>query len=129
MPSRNLLDLSCATVNAIVASPKVVMYNVGITMNADRRRRQYALHSAPRPWYHMAFLAYGLTLQQALKLEEGLFQYCAKAAPNTLRARKYSPVKESSYRRSSGGRLDAGEAIYSVYVAWCDPCEDQGGSA
>jgi len=99
------------------------MYNVGITMNADRRRRQYFLYSTPRPWSHMAFLAYGLTLQQAQKLEQGLFEYCAKADQRTQLGKKYSPVKEGPYRRSAGGRDDDGENSYSVYVAWCEPGE------
>ena len=121
MPARNMLQVACSTVGAIVASPKVEMYNVGITMNADRRRRQYVLYSTPRPWGHMAFLAYGLTLKQAQDLEEGLFNYCKEASPKSLLRRKYSPVKEGPYRRSAGGRIDDGQPNYSVYVAWCEP--------
>ncbi|GAB6197540.1 hypothetical protein PAGU2595_028790 [Lysobacter xanthus] len=123
MAARNLSEVSRATVEAIVASPRVAMYNVGITMSPDRRRRQYALYSTPRAWNHMAFLAYGLTLQQAQKLEMELFEHCAKAPPRSQLAKKYSPVKEGAYRRSAGGRADDGEASYSVYVAWCEPGE------
>lgn len=116
-----MLAVACHTVDAIVASPRVEMYNVGITMSPDRRRRQYVLYSTPRPWKHMTFLAYGLTLKQAKRLEEGLFNYCTESEPKSLRCRKYSPVKEGPYRASSGGRADDGNPIYSVYVAWCEP--------
>src|SRR5690606_4324726 len=118
---RNLLQAACSTVDAIVASPRVEMYNVGITMSPDRRRRQYVLYSQPRPWNHMAFLAYGLTLKQAQSLEEGLFTYCTESASKSRRCKKYSPVKDGPYRRSAGGRADDSQPNYSVYVAWCEP--------
>jgi hypothetical protein len=125
VPARNLLAAASATVDAIVASPRVAMYNVGITVNPDRRRRQYILYSTPRPWNHIAFLAYGLTLAQAQKLEEGLFNYCKQADRRSFTHKKYSPVKEGVYRRSAGGRADDGTSCYSVYVAWCEP-DDRG---
>jgi len=121
MPVRNLDQIARCTLDAIVSSPKVAMYNVGITMNPDRRRRQYVLYSTPKAWEHMAFLAYGLTLLQAQKLENVLFDYCTKTNARSVRHRKYSPVREGNYRRSSGGRADDGQATYSVYLAWCEP--------
>lgn len=121
MVARNLSDAARATIDSIVASPLVSMYNVGITMSPDRRRRQYVLYSTPRPWNHMAFLAYGLTLSQAMSLEEDLFTYCTKTDHSSVRYKKYSGVKEGPYRRSAGGRDDDEQSIYSVYLAWCDP--------
>lgn len=121
MAARNLSEAARATVNAIVASPQISMYNVGITMSPDRRRRQYVLYSTPRPWNHMAFLAYGLTLSQAKSLEEDLFNYCTKTGLSSVRYKKYSGVKDGPYRSSAGGRKDDEHPIYSVYLAWCDP--------
>lgn len=118
MPARNLDAIAKATLESIVSSPSVEMYNVGITMDADRRRRQYALYSTPRPWNHLAFLAYGLTLAQAQKLEKSLFEHCKAFDKRSSLYRKYSPVKEGNYRKSAGGRADNGEQIYSVYIAW-----------
>jgi hypothetical protein len=69
----------------------------------------------------MAFIAYGLTLSQAQAVEERLFNFCTKMDPSSLRHKKYSRVKEGSYRRSAGGRKDDGLSTYSVYVAWCEP--------
>lgn len=121
MAARNLHELAQSTVDAIVASPSVGIYNVGITMSPDRRRRQYALYSTPRPWNHMVFLAYDLTAKQAVALEKHLFTYCAKGEATTARQQKYSRVKEVEYRSSVGGLVDGGLKNYSVYVAWCEP--------
>lgn len=121
MPARNLLKAAQATVDAMVASPMVEIYNVGITMDPNRRRRQYVLYSSPRPWNHMAFIAYGMTLRQAQALEKELFSYCTKEDLSALRYKKYSSVKDGPYRPSAGGRNDDGQTIYSVYIAWCEP--------
>lgn len=121
MPARNLDAVAKATLESIVSGRSVAMYNVGITMNADRRRRQYALYSGPQPWNHLAFLAFGLTLVQAQALEKSLFEHCKSFDKRSSIYRKYSPVKEGNYRKSAGGRADDGEQIHSVYVAWRGP--------
>ena len=121
MPPRNLEAVAKATLESIVASRNVMMYNVGITMDANRRRRQYARDSMPKPWNHLAFFAFGLTLSQAQDLEKTLFEHCSNSDKRGFLYRKYSPVKAGPYRKSSGGRADDGEPIHAVYIAWCDP--------
>lgn len=97
------------------------MYNVGITMNIDYRRMQYKKYSSPRPWMDIVVLDFGLNLQEALDIEKKIFLHCT-SDKRSLNYKKYSSkVRESGYKKSSGGRKSGDdERIYCVYIAWCD---------
>lgn len=118
MAARDLIPYCEATLIAIAQSPGVVMFNVGRTMDFNRRRRQYLKYSRPRPWKHMVSLAQCLTEEEASKLEKALFDFVQSMDKRTKVRRKYSDVIKSHFRNSSGGRRKSEERIYCVYVAW-----------
>jgi len=105
------------TVDAIVRSPRVVRYCVGITLDPYSRSKQYRYWQVPYP--HFAVLETNLSANNALMLEKELFYEIKNSRNNTLRRSKYVPDRiEGEYVNSLGGKASDNDSAYVFYVAW-----------
>ena len=95
-------------IKALVASPRIRQYLVGITSNSVSRRRSYRSHGFP--FYYV--LETGLTKADALAMERDLFK-CLTTEPVT-RKKYHAEKRDSAYRASTGGKNGDN---YVVYIA------------
>ena len=103
-----------ASIAALIASPRIDRYVVGITLTPSTRRSSYR-----REGFDLYFtLEHGMDLAEALSLERAVFGTLLESKKK-LTHKKYQPDKrDSTYRSSSGGKKAEGKS-YSLYVAAC----------
>jgi hypothetical protein len=110
-----------ALVEAIVKSPSVEQYNIGITLDATRRRRQYWLGDGVREYDHFVLLEWDLSHSKALQMEERLFVDLTQDKRSITYKKYKSTVRDHSYHASIGGRKLCCEDSYYLYIAWWVP--------
>ena len=105
------------TIEAIVSSPLVIYYNVGITLNPQTRRIPYA---SSAPYYrHFVILETGLSSVEAIELERTLFNKIVAYDKRCFSYRKYAPVRrDAPYKASLGGKRAQNDGVYVFYIAW-----------
>jgi hypothetical protein len=99
-------------IKAIVASPLVGQYLVGITTNVQNRRSAYERVG----FLYFFVLEVGLNRSAAISLERGLFD--ALTSDPDLSSKYHAEKRGGSYRASTGGKI--GET-YALYVAALAP--------
>jgi hypothetical protein len=106
---------------AIVKSPAVEQYNVGITKDPSKRRNQYWRGDKIREYDHFVILEWGLSHSEAQYLEEIVFTELTRDQERvTYRKYKHS-VRDQGYRRSFGGYTPKPDDTYDLYIAWWEP--------
>lgn len=95
-------------IKALIASPLIKQYLIGITSKSTVRRKSYL--SVGFPFYYV--LETGLSKEEALAIEKELFN---KLITDRVTYKKYHVEKRNKpYRPSTGGK--SGD-YYEVYVA------------
>lgn len=107
-----------ATIQSVVASPAIGEYKHGITANPTQRRKSYFNVG----FEHFVVLEADLNAEQALKLEEDLFQALTKdpAVRRTVLYRKYDNISRDKAHTpmSLGGKVVGSGGTYSLYIVW-----------
>jgi hypothetical protein len=117
------MDISylIALVEAIVKSPSVEQYNIGITLDATRRRSQYWRGDKVREYDHFVLLEWMLSQSEALQMEECLFVNLTQDRQSITYTKYKHTIRDQKYRRGLGGRLPSNEDLYDLYIAWWEP--------
>lgn len=98
-------------IEIVISSPLVDQYLVGITSNAENRRRSYIAEK----FSIFIMLDVNLKMNDALEIEKNLFDILVKGKKTSLFYKKYHKAKrDGHYHRSTGGRQ---EISYSLYLA------------
>lgn len=105
------------TVDAIVRSPAVIEYMIGITSRSLRQRQSE--YVGKHGYGHLVFLATDLSADVALELEESLQLWIDHARQHAV-YRKYEPTRRATLHRPSLGanRASPDDLRYSVYLSW-----------
>ena len=105
--SQKQIDRCVRQVGALVRSPSLSQYLVGITANERTRRSSYEGIG----FQYFFILETGLSREQALMLESALYD---RIREDKTLARKYHAEKHGGHRASTGGQI---HECYCVYVA------------
>lgn len=101
-------------IDALISSPLIEKYLVGITSDVVGRRKSYASKNIDCKNFYI--LEVSLTSDEALNLEHELFLELVKDKEH-IRYKKYHLEKRDvPYRKSTGGVRKEGK-VYSVYIA------------
>jgi len=101
-------------ISAVIASPKIDQYLVGITANLDQRRKAYIGEKFPI----LLVLEINLDKAAAINLERNLFKGLVEKKRSRFYSKYHREKRDSPYRNSTGGQ--SGEA-YCVYLAAFGP--------
>ncbi len=104
------------TISTIVKSPMLEKYNIGLTMNSNKRRGQYK--NFDPTWPHFVILKSGLSAKMALKMERDLFNLATKNKRTALYKKYRADRRDSPYKPGLGGLSVENENKYDVYIAW-----------
>jgi hypothetical protein len=107
-----------ATIEAIVRSPMLEKYNIGITVDSTRRRSQYK--NFEPTWPHYVILKSGLSAKDALKIEHDLFTQATSNKRSILYKKYRGDSREKSYKPGLGGLEKDNDKLYDIYIAWGD---------
>jgi hypothetical protein len=112
MKTQEIVD----TVKAIVASPEISQYKVGLTLNSPRRRLQYL----GKGFEHFVILDTWLSAATAVEKEQVVFRALTETSDKrSLVYRKYHlKSRDASTTRSLGGRKPESSDSYDLYMAW-----------
>jgi len=110
------------TIEAIVRSPLLEEYNIGITVDLPRRKGQYRTwgprNNAPS-WQHFVVLnTRPLQASKALELEQDLYNLITNDRRSVLYRKYRGDTKHKPHTKSLGGLTDDNERPYYIYVAW-----------
>ena len=108
-----------ATIRAICKSSEVDRFRIGYTLQPIHKR------SGPyraTKWKHFVAIADQMCREDALDLEERLFLRLQSDKQDILYQKYDQLIRDKSYRRSAGGKVDEGKLkpIHAVYIAWAD---------
>lgn len=112
------------TIEAIVRSPLLEEYNIGITMRPLERKDQYRMwgpkNDAPS-WPHFVILnTRDLNAKSALSLEEELYALIKENKKSILFKKYRGDTKNGEYTRSLGGLKEDNDHAYYLYIAWAN---------
>jgi hypothetical protein len=110
------LDSLVATIETIARSSSVECYNIGLTVNSSRRRKQY-INFDPT-WPHYVILRSGLSCKAAQDLERSLHA-SMQSNRRSVAYRKYrGDTRDGAYTPSLGGLGKDNIRPYDLYMAW-----------
>ncbi|NOF86795.1 hypothetical protein [Vibrio cholerae] len=112
--TQKMKDNWLETTQCIINSPSVYRFNVGITIDSDRRASTYKNFSPS--WPHFIILKTGMSRKIALQAERYLFEQLT-SNKSSISYKKYRhDTRDNSYVASTGGLITDRE--YCLYIAW-----------
>ena len=108
-----------STINAIIQSPLVEQYKMGISMRSPNRRKQYLGVG----FEHYVIIDTWLSANEALEKEQETFRLLTKDVDQrSLLYRKYDhKSRDTNTPQSLGGHKPEPEEKYDLYIAWWSP--------
>jgi hypothetical protein len=97
-------------IGIVIFSPLVDQYLVGITSNAENRRRSYIAEQ----FSSFIILDINLKMNDALEIEKNLFNILVNDKASLFYKKYHKDKRDDHYHRSTGGRQ---EISYSLYLA------------
>ena len=114
--ARNNLESIHATIESVALSPVLKSYNVGVTINSERRRKQY-INFDPM-WPHYVILRSGLSCSAANALEKSLHAKMQSNKESLVYLKYRKDTRDGKYTPSLGGLSKDNDHPYDLYMAW-----------